>query len=202
MANIENDTAGRKKQANHLYLDSTGAEVESIESAVGYRYQAVGPDGEPNGQVFDLVGLDGAVAGKPLTMLALFGAKTVATNQASRNRNGPNKGEFATDILAIEARFEALKDGEWGVAEGGGGFALNAERLTDALEAVQVAGGYSFNRAKVLAAMQDGGNIGGKALDAKDYKRAVYAVAGVKDKYAELAGKAPTDAGSVASDFE
>ena len=105
----------RASVAKHELIEAPGGEHTSIDKALGIRYT----DRE-SGQVFEYM-IPGAVAGSPATMLALFGAKTKATNEASRVRNGKD-GDTTAQFEAIDEVFENITKGVWREkAEGGGG---------------------------------------------------------------------------------
>lgn len=97
----------KAKRANHELLDAAGTVVDDEESAVGIRYTLLA-----NGQVFDWQ--SGLEAGKPATMLAVFGAKTLATNETSAARNNA-KGAASPDeqMDAVRERFALLETGVW-----------------------------------------------------------------------------------------
>ncbi len=115
---VAHDTAPattRASVAKHELIAAPGGEHTSIDAALGIRYT----DRE-SGQVFEYM-IPGATAGSPITMLALFGAKTKATNEASRVRNGKD-GDTTAQFEAIDEVFENITKGVWREkAEGGGG---------------------------------------------------------------------------------
>jgi len=105
----------RESVAKHELLAVAGGEHVAMTDAVGIRYTD-----RRSGDVFEYFPA-GAQAGTALTMLALFGAKTKATNEASRVRNGEN-GTVAEQMEAIDEVFANLDKGVWREkAEGGGG---------------------------------------------------------------------------------
>ena len=77
----------KRKVADHFLLNAAGEVVKTMEEAVGIRYVAVARPDQPFNFIFD-----GATPGSALAMLACFGAKTKATNEASRVRNGDGGG--------------------------------------------------------------------------------------------------------------
>lgn len=108
----------RAAVAKHELIAVKGGEHVSIDTATGIRYT----DRSTN-QVFEYL-IPDAKAGSPLTMLALFGAKTKATNETSRVRNGKNGGVSnpAEELEALDEVFESITNGVWREkAEGGGG---------------------------------------------------------------------------------
>lgn len=104
----ESDTEVVKRQvAKHELLDASGAVVDNEEEATGIRYTLLG-----NGQSFDVQ--LGMTPGERNTMLAIFGAKTLATNETSAARNN-SKGAATWDeqMDAVRERFALLESGKW-----------------------------------------------------------------------------------------
>jgi hypothetical protein len=69
-------------------------------------------------------------------MLALFGAKTKATNETSRVRNGKNGGVSnpQEELEALDEVFQSITDGVWREkAEGGGGTRTDKNLLATCL---------------------------------------------------------------------
>jgi len=105
----------RESVAKHELIAVAGGDHVAINEATGIRYTD-----KTSGTVFEYL-IPGAAAGSPITMLALFGAKTKATNEASRVRNGQN-GDVTAQFEAIDEVFENISKGVWREkAEGGGG---------------------------------------------------------------------------------
>lgn len=122
--------AKRKAVAKHDLIDSTGAKVP-MEQATGIRYTVL-----ETGDVFEYQ-LPGATAGSAATMLGLFGAKTKATNEASRVRQ--DNGSATEQLEAIDEIFEQLSKGVWREkSEGGGGSRTDRDVLAQVI--VEVAG--------------------------------------------------------------
>ena len=137
MTNTENTTPAaatdekREGVAKHELIAAQGGEHTSMDKAVGIRYTD-----KKSGEIFEYL-IPDAIAGHPMTMLALFGAKTKATNEASRVRNG-EKGDVQAQMEAIDEVFGNITKGVWREkAEGGSGTrtdkALLAQVLVDAL---------------------------------------------------------------------
>ena len=104
-----------KAVAKHELIYTEGGEHTSIELATGIRYTDLA-----SGEKFEYM-IPNAAAGAAMTMLALFGAKTKATNEASRIRNGEGGGP-AEQMEAIDEVFGNITNGVWREkAEGGGG---------------------------------------------------------------------------------
>lgn len=122
-------TAADKREAvaKHELIAAAGGPHVAITEATGIRYTD-----RKSGQAFEYI-LKDATPGTALTMLALFGAKTKATNEASRVRNGDGGG---TDeqMEAIDEVFANLDKGIWREkAEGGGGSRTDKRLLAEIL---------------------------------------------------------------------
>jgi len=132
-------TEKRAAVAKHELIHTAGGEHVAITEATGIRYTD-----KATGQVFEYM-IPGATAGSPITLLALFGAKTKATNEASRVRNGDG-GDITAQMEAIDEVFANIDKGVWREkAEGGGGTrtdkAVLARVLVEFLEAAGKAQG-------------------------------------------------------------
>jgi hypothetical protein len=94
----------RKAVAKHFLLDSAGEVTEDETKATGIRYVQIS-----TGTTFDYQVSDAAK-----TMLSVFGAKTLATNEASQVRNNPKgAGGDSEQMEAVRNRFALLDQGEW-----------------------------------------------------------------------------------------
>jgi hypothetical protein len=121
----------RQSVAKHELIAAPGGDHVNITEAVGIRYTD-----KTSGEKFEYI-IPNATPGTAITMLALFGAKTKATNEASRVRNGQG-GDTQAQFEAIDEVFQNITQGVWREkAEGGGGSrtdkALLAQVLIDAL---------------------------------------------------------------------
>jgi hypothetical protein len=119
-----------ERKAKHELIDSAGGAHTSIDKAIGIRYTDLAAN-----QTFEYL-IPGAQAGSPLTMLALFGAKTKATNETSRVRNGKNGGvsNSQEELEALDEVFASITDGVWREkAEGGGGTRTDKDLLATVL---------------------------------------------------------------------
>jgi len=117
----------REAVAKHELIAVPKGEHVSIDTAVGIRYTD-----RTSGQVFEYI-IPDAKAGTPLTMLALFGAKTKATNETSRVRNGAG-GDTTAQMEALDEVFESITAGVWREkAEGGGGTRTDKSLLATVL---------------------------------------------------------------------
>lgn len=115
-----------RKVADHAWLGPDGKEVDKITEATGYSYLSLKPE-----FTFDFQ--TGSEAGSPVTMCALFGAKTLAINTASGARQQGEDQE-----AEIKDRFEKLAEGVWRESKGGGkrGPKYDREILAKAIVAV------------------------------------------------------------------
>jgi hypothetical protein len=104
----------RDRVAKHEYLDAEGNVVESEEAAEGYRYSMDGDDAD-NPLVFEWYWAEA----NPIEqrMVAIFGVKTLATNESSQLRNNLKYKTKAADgswVYSDEASQEnqmaAVKD--------------------------------------------------------------------------------------------
>lgn len=129
MSDTANTTAKpeKRKVADHYLLGADGTVVKTMEEAVGIRYVSINRPQQP----FDFI-FEGATAGSALAMLACFGAKTKATNEASRVRNGEGGGDDE-QLSAIEEVFESLKNGVWREKGEGGGSRIDRQTVAEVL---------------------------------------------------------------------
>lgn len=105
MSNVDEDTnVTRKAVAKHFLLDENGEVTQDETKAKGFRYHQIS-----TGEKFDYI-----VTPAAMLMLACFGGKTLATNEASQVRNNPKgAGGDAEQMEAIKNRFALLDQGEW-----------------------------------------------------------------------------------------
>jgi hypothetical protein len=181
MANVDTaETAKRKKVAEHSWLGASGQVVDGIELATGIQYKDL-----QSGKVVAYT-IPGAAAGSVMTMLAAFGARTLATNTGSANRQAVEKGESsADDADAITGRFADLGDGDWGAERGGGGggFGMNVEAMGNAIIA------WATKNKKDHKTLDE---YVKKLTDEKEYRKAVKTAAGgaIMAEYVKLTAKA------------
>ena len=196
--------------ATHQFVDAN-MQVVDIENAKGIRYSPKDKATESDTWFTYLI------TPEARDMLAAFGAKTLATNTVSSFYEGLPKGAPkgtqrarkadgpADDVSGLAERFAAIVAGEWGAERGGGGGGVgyNLEDLLAALTDVMAEAGTAVNQDKVAAALRDGGTFKGAALDAKQYRKAVIGVEGVRARYEAIrAAKQPTvTADEVADEF-
>jgi hypothetical protein len=171
----------KRKVANHELLNAAGEVTESEEEATGIRYTLLA-----NNQSFDYQ--SGLEPGKAATMLAVFGAKTLATNETSAARNN-SKGEASADeqIDAVRERFALLNDGKWvDRTREGVGAKVDLDALAEAICRVLIAEG------KSTQADVDGGykaKVRAKLDDDKTYARKARSYGPVANEYANLVGR-------------
>lgn len=108
MSSTDTNTAKKRlKVAEHEFIDAQGNAVDDGESAQGYRYTLLA-----NGDTFDWYWTMANDDEK--RMLAIFGAKTLATNETSQARNNPKSaGSAAEQMEALRERFTMLRNGQW-----------------------------------------------------------------------------------------
>jgi hypothetical protein len=111
MANVDQANATPKKKraavAEHEFIDAKGEAVDDGESAQGYRYTLLA-----NSDTFEWYWT--LANDDEKRMLALFGAKTLATNETSQARNNPKgSGSAAEQMEALRERFTMLRNGQW-----------------------------------------------------------------------------------------
>lgn len=99
----------RETIATHEYIDANGAVQERIEDATGIKYTD-----KATGKSF-VYQIPDAVAGEVSTMLAIFGAKTKATNSASAARQARDRDATFTqdDIDYVSSVFADIQTGQW-----------------------------------------------------------------------------------------
>lgn len=111
MQETETDTP-KRKIAEHTLLGADGSKVETEEEARGYSYKLLA-----NNETFEWKWDDAPEAER--IMLAIFGAKTLATNEVSQVRNGKefkdsdDPAQYDKGIEALRARFADIRDGKW-----------------------------------------------------------------------------------------
>ena len=103
MADVTTNAAEAKRvaQAKHELIAEPNGPHTDIGTAIGIRYTDL-----KSGLTREYFPKN-AKAGSDLTMLALFGAKTKATNEASRIRNGEG-GDSQAQMEAVDELFDAL----------------------------------------------------------------------------------------------
>ena len=171
------EKAKRTQLAEHEFIDANGAVQEQIEHATGIRYTD-----KLTGAVFSYQ-IPDAVAGSVGTMLALFGAKTKATNAASAARQARERSsDFThTDVEYIASIFDAIKDGQWEVpGEGKREPKYDLDVLTDVIVELLAASGKTQDREKMRAKLES---------DIK-FRRGALARPEIKQAYNDKVGKA------------
>lgn len=184
----ESPKTGRKV-AEHSYLDASGNVVETEEEATGIRYHIVS-----TGETFDHQ--TGGKAGEPLTMKAVFGCKTLATNEASAFKQ--KNGHYDGAIESIAERFALIDSGQFvDRSRDGVGAKMDLDALAEAICIVLVKAG---------AATQEQIDQGGKAkvrekLEDKAQVAKAKKTDGVMPEYTRLVGKPATSAADLAAGF-
>ena len=96
----------KRKVADHGLIAADGSKVEDEESAQGISYQVVGSKAAFTWQYGQSPDAD--------RMLAIFGAKTLATNESSAARNRKEDPADADGQMeAVKERFALLATGKW-----------------------------------------------------------------------------------------
>lgn len=178
--------AREKAKAAHHLIGVDGVVVDDIAAATGIRYIDLETREVVDVQVakFDPRGI---------LLLALFGAKTKATNTASQCRQRGESG--AEQIAAIREDFATIAAGTWPEREGGGGFRVSLDALAAAFVDLQV-------KARKVAKDQHDAVLPGvlEKLKQKPVEelRKMLLVPGMRDAYNRVLGKATASLG----DFE
>lgn len=173
--------AEKAKRADHDLLNAAGEVVEDEEDANGIRYKLLALPDRPFTWQF---GTNPTVD----KFLAIFGAKTLATNEASAVRNSP-KGEGTAEeqVDAIEARFALLATGKWvDRTREGVGAKVDLDALANAICNVMVAEG------KLTDADVSGGKLAAyrqKLDDDKTFARQARSHPPFAAEYAKIKGK-------------
>lgn len=130
---VENGKPKKEQVARHTLLLPDGTETKDIHTATGIKYQDVS-----SGEVFTYQ-VPGATAGSPQTMLAVFGAKTKATNEASQIRQIERAGEDpeCSQVDNIIEAFSKIDKGIWREPSEGGVGAAKVDRDSLALAIVE-----------------------------------------------------------------
>ena len=166
------ESTKREGKAEHGYIDRAGNPVEKMELATGISYKNLATEKVFTWQIPE------AQAGSPTTMMAIFGAKTKATNTASGVRNDKkDPGTPEDEDAAIAEFFAELKQGNWpGDRGGGGGRAVDIDLLLEAMAA-------QFKREKKPF---DGDKYRARLTDDADYRKKVYGLDSIKAQYLNL----------------
>lgn len=182
MPEIDTDTEEKiLRVAKHEYLDSNGQTVEAEEEADGYRYTLLGNDQSAEWSY-------SKASEDEKRMFAIFGVKTLCTNESSQVRNKKeNKGKDSDDlqIAAVRARLELIRDGKWVDMTREGGLAVDRPKLATALVNMQIlAGKYGEDQrdAKFADALR-------RFEEEAGYMAKVRKVPQVADEYSKLQGK-------------
>jgi len=174
--------------AKHLLIDATGGVVDEPEQAAGIRYIHV-----KGGQTFDYQPTNDTAK----TMLALFGAKTLATNEASRVRQQNKQASGDEQVDAIRSRFDLIESGKWVDRTRVAGPRYDHPTLAMAAANVYKASARGAQDSRDEAAIANA--MAAKlAVDADgDYQKKLVGTAGVPEKYRELVGRPQATADSL-----
>lgn len=136
----------KERVATHELLDASGAVVDDEALATGIKYTL-----KATGKSFTYQ-VGGVTAGSPAAMLAVFGAKTLATNEASQVRQ---KDESGDQLGAIEERFLLIEGGKWVDRTGGVGAKVDLDALAKAIVEVGASKGKTAALEAVRAKLED-----------------------------------------------
>ncbi len=127
---------GRKQVAEHVLLDASGNEADTEENATGIRYKLL-----ENSKTFEWQWAQATDAERQ--MLAIFGAKTLATNVTSAARNNKkNPADADTQFNELTERFNLIRSGQWiDRSREPGVPAIDKDKLAQAIAQVMLAGG-------------------------------------------------------------
>lgn len=184
-------TITKAARAKHELLDASGAVVEDEEKATGIRYTLLA-----NNQTFDWQ--SGLAAGTPATMIAVFGAKTLATNETSAARNNAKGGASPDEQMqAVRDRFALVDGGQWvDRTREGVGARVDKDALAEAICRVKIAAGAKAKdgtqftdetvaaglKAKVRQMLEDDANLVRTARQVPDVAQAYAAIVGRQTK--------------------
>lgn len=188
-ADSVDEEVSKRQVAKHSLLNATGEVVEDIKDATGIRYQDI-----QSGKTFDYQMKPNSAG---LLMFALFGARTLATNEASAVRQVAKKAGEADNggdqVEAIRERFEMIDSGEWVDRTREGGVRIDRDTLAKAAVNVLVRLGKipadqadTYN-AKLLEGFEKGNPA--KKLTGVQMVAQIRQVDGVEAEYKKLAGK-------------
>lgn len=159
------DEGKRAQRAKHEYLDAGGSPTKAMSEACGVKYTDIA-----TGENFEFL-IPGATAGSPQTMLAVFGAKTLATNEASQVRQAVARGEEVegSEVDGIIARFDLLEKGTWReVGEGRIGVKVDRDALAAAIVEAQAKLGKTRDLLEIRQRLDDDVAFFRKARKADD----------------------------------
>lgn len=135
----------REMQAEHKLLDQSGTVVEAEESAFGISYKHL-----KTGETFTwtLPTQDAAVSAET-RMLAIFGAKTLATNVASASKT---RKDGVGAVPSIQERFDLIRSGTW--VDRTVGPRYDTDILLQAIAAAKAESGQAFDEAATRAKLE------------------------------------------------
>lgn len=170
-----------RKLAEHGLLAQDGTVTEDEESAWGMTYKIVrdkATDTQVDLPPFTYTYGQNADADR---MLAIFGAKTLATNESSAARQGKDAVDAAGQMEAVAERFALIQSGQWvdRTREGGGGAKLDIPALAAAYVAVAAAAGQTKEYDTVFQKLTE---------DAK-LRKTVNGIPEVRAEYLKRAGR-------------
>lgn len=181
MTSVDIETTETKQRiASHEYLDATGNVVENEEDGQSYRFTLFGVS-----LPFDWQWSAANEAER--IMLALFGAKTLATNEASAKRNSKQGADVNAQMEAVIERFALLRSGQWvDRTREPGAVRIDKDALAEAICRVLVEKGKKTDKE-----VEDGykATIRAKLEDDRDYVRKSRQIPEVAAHYSKIVGK-------------
>lgn len=145
-----------RKLAEHLLIGADGNSVDDEESAVGISYKIIRD--KATGESVDLPAFTYTHGQNPDAdrMLALFGAKTLATNESSAARNSKDGGGAADQMEAVRERFALIASGKWvDRSRDGVGAKIDKDALAAAIVAVAAAANKQLDMLVVRQKLED-----------------------------------------------
>lgn len=186
MTEAETETV-KRKVAEHDLIDAGGAVVDEEEKAQGIRYTLLA-----NNQAFEYQFGKSQDADR---MLALFGAKTLATNETSQARNSA-KGAASADeqIQSVRDRFALIATGQWvDRTREGVGAKIDKDALAEAIVRVQIAAGSKTSDGELvtaeLAAAGYKAKVRQKLEDDAAFVRKARQVPAIATEYSAIVGR-------------
>jgi hypothetical protein len=182
-ADVDEDVESKKK-AEHGLLGQDGQAVDNEDAAYGVTYTLLDGDSKLEPVVWDY----NAASEFARRMLALFGAKTLMTNEASGIRNNkklpPDKRTPDKCRVAVVERFDLIASGKWADRTREAGAGIDKDAMAGA------AVDYRLQEKKITAADVDSeyARIRAKFEDDAAYFKNVRSIPQVAALYAKRMG--------------
>lgn len=162
-----NDTTTKRKVAEHGLLNVNGGDTKKVEEAHSITYALVDTPQDVFTWTHNWAGVSDDVR-----MLAIFGAKTIATNTSSQIRQ--QGGDSVEQMEAIRDRFENMANGVWLENAERGGASIDVAVLAKVVCDYAAAAGKPKDYEAVLKELTEDKAKKSKLHDAfrKEYKEA------------------------------